>query len=492
MEARNYSTLFRRASARTRRYAATRGRLLPCLFALLLSPGVEAALPQSIDRVLDKYGIAQDSVSAVVTALDSAEVLLEHRAEQPRNPASVMKLLTTFAALDILGPAHTWETHYYINGKLENGVLEGDLVIKGLGDPYLVQERFWLQLAALRELGLETITGRLLIDNSAFSLPQFDRAEFDQQPTRLYNVGPSATVLNFNASRFRLHPVDGRVEVLLDPPVHNIVINNQLEPAAGNCHSPQGGWSVDVANRDEKAYVVFRGSYRTDCGNYDLRRTVLDSDAYLYGMFVHLWNNLGGKFSGGYAFAEVKEDAVPFYTGVSKPLSEVITGANKFSNNLLARQLLLTIGYHYFGSGTSVEDGIHSIESWLKDKGLEMPELVIENGAGLSRSIQLSAGSLDRLLRYAADSPYQPEFLASFALGGLDGTMKKRLQSLELGGRARLKTGYVNGVRTLAGYIRADSGRDYAVVLFINDPRVNFSNGNVIQDEFIKWVLAEG
>lgn len=471
-------------------------RQMPAVFILMamtcLVIPAQAQLPAAVSKQLSKYKIPESAVSAIVMPLGSSQALFNHLPDEPRNPASVMKLLTTYAALDILGPAYTWETQYFINGELKGEVLEGDLVIRGGGDPYLVKEQFWLQLAAIRELGIRKITGNLLIDNSAFDLPVFDPAQFDSQPTRLYNVGPSATLMNFNASRFRLRPNGSKVDILLDPPVHNVVINNQLKLAKGRCRGAQSGWSVDVANKQEKAYVVFRGKYRKGCGSYDLSRAVLESEPYLYGLFVYLWRSLGGEFSGGIAHAEIKEGAEPVYVGQSRTLAEVITGANKYSNNLLARQLLLTIGHHYFGDGASVEDGVQSVQAWLKDKGLAMPGLVMENGAGLSRHIQLSARDLSRLLAYAAQSPYHPEFMASFSLGGVDGTMRKRLNDSKPGARARLKTGYVKGARTLAGYVRADSGQDYVVVLFIQSPKVNFSNGNEVQDAFIRWILSTG
>ena len=488
MNTRNYTTV---TLLRLVQQFLKRG-LIAMLIAALSTGAVYATLPGTMSKALAKYKIPKSSLSAIVVPLDSGKALLSHLPDTPRNPASVMKLLTTFAALEILGPAHTWQTRFFINGTLKDGVLDGDLVIKGGGDPYLVQEQFWLQLAGLRELGIETITGNLLIDNSTFDLPPYNRSDFDARPTRLYNVGPSATVLNFNASRFRIHPKDGNVEVLLDPPVPNIVINNRMQLVDGNCRGARGGWSIDVAQKQSKAYVVFNGRYKSKCGTYDLRRVVLDPDAYLYGVFAYLWRSLGGKFEGGYANVEVKPGAEAIYVGESKTLAEVIAGTNKYSNNLLARQLLLAIGYHYFGEGTSVKDGVDSVQAWLRDKQLSMPNLVMENGAGLSRQISMSASSLSNLLAYAANSVYHPEFMASFSLSGLDGTMKKRLKDLDLGGRARLKTGYVKGVRTLAGYLRADSGKDYAVVLFIADTKVNFSNGNVIQDEFIKWVLQQG
>lgn len=462
------------------------------LFIIVLANPALANLPKPIKASIQKYTIPASSVSALVVDLDSQKSLLSHLAGSPRNPASVMKLLTTYAALDILGPAHSWKTEYYLNGELKDGTLTGDLVIRGNGDPYLVKEQFWLHLAALRERGLRKITGNLLIDNSAFDLEPFDESAFDKQPTRLYNVGPSPTVVNFNASRFRLQPKEGRMHISLDPPMHNISINNQLTLANGKCRGVKSGWSMTAVKKVASAKVTIKGKYRKQCGTYDLQRTVLSSNAYLFGLFTHLWRNLGGEFNGKFIHAEIISTSEPFYTGSAKTLAEVINGTNKYSNNLLARQLLLSIGHHQIGQGASVQDGITSIKTWLKVNGLDFPELVMQNGAGLARKISISASSLNKLLRHAYKNQYQPEFLASFPLGGLDGTMKKRMKKMQLGGRARLKTGYVNSVRTLAGYLRADSGKNYAVVLFIDSPKVNFSNGNLIQDTFIKWVLKRG
>ena len=356
MEAQNYTIPQRRASGRWN--ALHRICRLLALYAALAVNSTQASLPAPVAGALGKYGIQQDAVSVLVRDLGSGKVLLSHHPDTPRNPASVMKLVTTFAALDILGPAYTWPTRYYLNGSLRDGVLDGDLVIRGQGDPYLVKEQFWLQLYALRELGLKTINGDLLIDNSAFDLPGHDPAAFDRQPTRLYNVGPSATVVNFNASRFRIQPVDGKIRVLLDPPIPNVEIDNQLKAATGPCRGPEGGWSVDVRQQSDKARVIFRGRYASRCGSYDLNRVVLDSDAYLYGVFTQLWRSLGGEIKGSYGPFRVEEDAIPYHTAYSKSLSEVVVGTNKFSNNLLARQLLLTIGYHRKGEGTRVQDGV--------------------------------------------------------------------------------------------------------------------------------------
>ncbi len=490
MDSRNYSTLTPIRSAEAR--GISRGLIGFCLGIIVMFWSVAyAKMPVPVADALSRFNIPVSSVSAWVMEISASEPLLAHQATVPRNPASVMKLLTTFAALEMLGPAHTWDTQYFINGDLKDGVLDGDLVIKGGGDPYLVKEQFWLHLVALRELGLKTIKGSLLIDRSRYDLPHFDAAAFDKQPTRLYNVGPAATIVNFNASRFRLNPSDTAVKVSLDPPLPNIQIDNRLVREAGKCRGAKDGWSMSTTQTKGSARVSFKGRYRGACGAYDLERSVLDADAYLYGLFSHLWHSLGGSFEGGYAHAEVKETAEAFYVGSGKTLAEVITGANKYSNNLLARQLLLSLGYQAAGAGATVYDGIDAIRAWLIQKDFYFPELVIKNGAGLSRNSLISAQNLGNLLREASNSEYQPEFFASFSLGGIDGTMKKRQPDLQLGGRARLKTGYLKGVRSLAGYIRSSQGVDYALVFFIDHPRVNFSNGNVIQDAFIDWLLKQ-
>ncbi len=467
-------------------------RIAGVVLLILSSVSQAVNLPSTVLDLLKRYQIPSSAVSAVVTDLATDKILLAHNANAPRNPASVMKLVTSLAALELVGPAYSWQTHYFLNGKLENGVLDGDLVIKGHGDPYLVTEQFWLHLRALRELGLHKINGNLLIDNSAFSLVPHDPAAFDKNPTRLYNLGPSATMVNFNASRFKLVSEGSVVRIKLDPPLDNIIISDQLRLKQGECLSQENGWEMTSEQRQHRAYVTFSGYYKSGCKSYDYRRVVLSADAYLFGLFKYLWSQLGGEFSGGYAHRKVSAKAEPFYVGSGKSLAETIVGANKYSNNLLARQLLLTIAAEADNTQPATRgQAILLTNKWLENKGINPKDVQIDNGSGLSRSIKLSSKSLNALLTAGWDSDYRPEFLASFSLAGIDGTAKKRFRKSQDKGRIRIKTGYLRGVRTMATYLKNRSGRWVASNLLIEHPSVNFSIGNQIQDAFIEALVQQ-
>ncbi len=449
-------------------------------------------LPPNVLKLLSKYQIPTSAVSAQVSDLHSGQTYISHLANTARNPASVMKLITTLAALELLGPAYSWQTKYYFNGKLKDGVLNGDLVIKGHGDPYLVTEQFWLHLRALRELGLRKITGHLLIDNSAFDLPEHDPAAFDKKPYRLYNVGPSATMVNFNASRFKLVSDPPVVRIKLDPPMDSVVITDQLRLKKGKCIGQENGWRMDTKQVKHRAHVTFKGHYRSGCNSYDYRRAVLPADAYLFGLFKQLWASLGGEFDGGYAFKSVTDNAKPVYIGSGKNLSETIIGTNKYSNNLLAQHLLLTIALeHNKPHAATRRAAIKSITDWLTTKGISANSIRIANGSGLSRQITLSSNTLDTLLQAGWNSHFRPEFLSSFSLAGIDGTAKKRFRKSNAKGRVRIKTGYLRGVRTMGAYVKTDSGKWLSANLLIEHPKVNFPAGNHIQDAFIQALLTD-
>ena len=180
-------------------------RILPAslvLFLCLIGSAASAALPVSVQLALKHAHIPLSSIGIVVQQSGARKPLLSHNAKQAMNPASTIKLLTTLAALETLGPAYQWKTEVYLDGALENGVLQGDLVFKGYGDPKLTLEHFWLWLREMRQRGLREIQGDIVLDRSFFEAASHDPAEFDSDPTRAYNVGPNALLLNFNALRF--------------------------------------------------------------------------------------------------------------------------------------------------------------------------------------------------------------------------------------------------------------------------------------------------
>ncbi len=455
---------------------------LIALILLCLSHASFAAnLPESVLDALKRAHIPPGSVGVVVQEESANRPIISVNADVAMNPASTMKLLTTLSALETLGPAYRWKTEAYLDGKLENGVLRGNLVFKGYGDPKFTVEQFWLWLRELRQRGLREIRGDIVLDHSFFAPLTHDPAEFDNDPTRAYNVGPNALLLNFNALHLHLIP-DGKTTLaLLEPELAGYTVNNRIVTSAKlACHGADA-----YSARLDGHTIVLEGAIPQDCGEADDYFSLLPHDDYFFAVFSSLWRELGGTLQG-----KVREGSVPpgqaaFATHVSPELSEVIRDINKFSNNTMARQLFLTMGASD-GQPADIAHGIASVRQWLQQQPLEFPELVMENGAGLSRKARISARHLADVLQRATRSLYSAELQASLPILGLDGTVKKRFKDCSLTGHAHMKTGTLDGVKSIAGYVHAQSGKQWIVVFIINHP--NAAGGQAAQDALIEWV----
>ena len=462
---------------------------------LLLSPEAFAAYdgpPQPVAKLLQTYGIPQSAVSIEVKEVDSEQSLLALNSDIPRNPASVIKILTTLAALELLGPTYQWNTHYLIDGKVEGNTLKGNLIMQGGGDPFLTVDRFWSHVLAIRERGIHHIEGNFIIDNSLFNSNPHDRAAFDGKALRLYNVGPDAALTNFSATRFVIEPRAGDINVFADPPLANLVIHNKLVPESGRCINRNSGWTMKLARDQGQIHANFIGRYRPRCKAHSISRIIISNVEYTYQLFRYLWQSMGGTLTGGFGIAKVPQTAELLTTLPSRSLAENIASINKFSNNVMARQLLLTIGsaWNVDSSADTQASGIEAVYEWLQSVGVNIDGMKIDNGSGLSRTSRISVGQISQLLQVAWTSTWRPEFLASFSLAALDGTMRKRLKKTSLVGRARIKTGLIKGIRSMAGYVHAENQRHYIVSMMIDSKKVNYWNGNQIQDALLEWVYA--
>jgi D-alanyl-D-alanine carboxypeptidase/D-alanyl-D-alanine-endopeptidase (penicillin-binding protein 4) len=442
-----------------------------------------AALPREIKQSLKQAGIPQDAVAVEVREVGARKPLISLNVERSMNPASTMKLLTTYAALDLLGPAYTWKTEAWLDGELKDGVLQGDLVLKGYGDPKFTIEQFWLWLAELRARGLREVRGDLVLDRSFFELPPHDPAAFDSDPVRAYNVGPDALLLNFNTLHLRYLPDGDKLNVIAEPPLDGIRLDNRLAPRpAGNCDD----WDDGVIVQPGGDSVVLQGGYPGECGEREHNLSVMPHTRYVEAVFRALWKELGGTLHGKQREGVASANARLFATHRSEPLSSVIRDINKFSNNVMARQLFLTLGAN---GSASIERSAQAVSDWLSMRQLDFPELVLENGAGLSRKERISAAHLAQLLQHATAHPYRAELQASLPILGIDGSVKKRLQESPAASHAHLKTGTLEGVKTLAGYVRSRSGKEWIVVFFINHPHAK--RGQAAQDALIEWVYRQ-
>ena len=444
-------------------------------------------LPKPVEKMLKKFRVPDKSLSLYIKEHNATEPLAALNIDVPRNPASVIKILTTFAALELLGPNYTWETHFHIDGKITNDTLNGNLIIQGGGDPFLVKETFWQILHTLQARGLKNINGDLLIDDGLFEDETGSTADFDNKPHRVYNAFPDAALVNFRAHQFYFIPKNNKVLVYADPDAANMQIRNKIKLVSGKCRGRHRNISMHIFTQGVQTVVEFSGDYPRSCGEQELLRTIMPNDQYIFGVFKSLWEEMGGTISGTYGKVSVN-GSKPIYIVPSRPLSDIITLINKFSNNVMARQLLLTIGQEELDTKGSKDAGRRTIKNWLSSIGIPATELVLDNGSGLSRNTRVSAHTLGMLLEHAYASPYQPEFFASLPLVGVDGTVRKRLNGKIPPGFARIKTGLINDVRAMAGYVRSRSGKEYFVVSLQNYPGIQNTTGTLVQDEILKWL----
>ncbi len=467
------------------------------------------ALPPAIASALAQARVSDAGAAFVVVPLDGGSLRLARHADTPMNPASTMKLLTTYAALETLGPNFRWHTEALARRPITGGKLEGDLILRGGGDPSLVIERWWLLVQRLRALGLREIRGDLVLDRSRYAPGADTGGTLDGNELRPYNVAPDALLINFKSLAFTFMPEPAstvaRVAVL--PPLDGLTLAGTVPLSDGPC----GDWHAHLkADFSRPLSPVFHGTYPAACGQKTWYVSLLSPDEYALATFRALWRAAGGSLHGGVREGIAGPDARVLADQESPPLAEVIRDINKNSNNVMARQLFLALGAGRpdahaaegatagdpepmgaiappVGEPASLERSIRAIHGWLAEQGLAMPELVLQNGSGLSRQERLSAASLARLLGHAWNGNEMPNFLASLPLAGVDGTMKDRRSAT---GAAYVKTGTLAEVRALAGYVFAASGHRYAVVALINDPHAE--GAQAAHDAFLQWVWEEG
>jgi D-alanyl-D-alanine carboxypeptidase/D-alanyl-D-alanine-endopeptidase (penicillin-binding protein 4) len=465
----------------------------PLLFgALLALPGLADELPSQTRAVLTRENVPESSVSIVVRDVATGASLLSLNPSTARSPASTMKLLPTWAALDLLGPAYSWKTRAFADAPIVKGVLKGNLYLQGGGDPLLTIERWWRFVNDLSQTGLRVIEGDIVVDQSRFTAADERPEDFDGKFWRTYNVLPDAMLVNWQSSDFTIRPADdgSGIDLTIQPYPEGLVVENRVKLASGRCvgRNNQVSYQIEPTRPDR---VVASGRLSASCGPQSQRLAIMEPAQYAYGTFVTLWRQLGGQFRGGMLRGPTPPAARLLLTHESEPLSEVVRVTNKYSSNMMARSLVLAIAAEMNGTPATTAAGEATIQGWLTTRGLDFPELVIGNGSGLSRDARIAADSMAKLLIGARQSRFAPEFLTSLSLGGLDGTLEKRFQNIDDPSRVRMKTGTLKDVSCLAGYVTGKSGKIYAVVVFVNHPGAQNGLGETIQATVVDWVLKQ-
>ncbi len=445
------------------------------------------ALPPEVDRALRRARVPEQALVAVVQDANSGRTVLSLGSRQPVNPASLAKLITTAAALDQLGPAWTWATPVWLQGTLRDGVLDGSLHIKGTGDPKLVLERLWLLLRRVQQHGVRDIRGDIVLDNSAFAVAEANPADFDGESTRPYNVRAEALLLNYKAVTYTFVPdlARGAAHVLVEPPLAGAVVDRNVPLSGGPCEDWRGALKASFV---DPLRIRFGGSYASACGELSWPVADLAPATYNARLIEGLWREIGGQLGGSVREGPAPVDTKPSFELRSPPLLEVVREINKFSNNVMAQQLFLTLALQREpGKPATTASAREGLRRWVAARlGEPGAELVVDNGSGLSREGRASAQLLARLLQQAHDSPWAAELASSLPISGIDGTLRRARSAP---GRAHLKTGSLRDVAGVAGYVLSDSGQRYVLVAIVNHPQATAARPAL--DALVQWIVRD-
>ena len=485
IEAFDFTDVLHAIKDRMQRVTVRIAALLSLVFALSTAVAAPRTGSSEVDAALARGKVPAEALVAFVQEVGGTRPRLAWQPDRTANPASVMKLITTYAALELLGPAFTWTTPVWLQGAVSNGVLQGDLVIKGSGDPKLVLERLWLLLRRVQQQGVRDIRGDIVLDRSAFFVPDQNPADFDGEPLRPYNARPDALLLNYRSVLLTFTPdaARGTVQVSTDPPLDGVAVDSALPLSPAPCEDWRGGLKADFTDPN---LIRFAGVFPSACGEKVWPVAYADPPSYMQRALAGMWREMGGRLGG-----RVRDGAAPAsppaFEIVSPTLPEVIRDINKFSNNVMAEQLFLSLGLAERGVGTP-DTGRIAIRRWLFERfGVASGGAIIDNGSGLSRETRVSARLLAEVLLAAWASPVMPELISSLPVAGIDGTMRR---SRSASGRAHLKTGSLRDVASVAGYVLGDSGRRYVVVAIVNHPNANAARPAL--DALVQWVANDG
>lgn len=454
---------------------------MPTAFAA--GAGDAGDLPQAIASALRETGVAAKSAAVWVAPAGSRTPVLSINADRPMQPASTIKIVTTLAALDLLGPAHRFTTEFRAQALPDAQGRVRNLTVVGGGDPHYVIERLWLAAQRLSGMGVRTIEGDVAIDRSLFELADYKQGAFDGRGTRSYNVGADPAMVSFKSMTLTLTPVPEKGVALVTalPVLQGVAFPKTVKLVKGACGDWKGRLKADTTNPRN---IRFKGSFPAACGEKALHLSLLPADDYFMRAFKHVLTQNGIVWKGRAVGADgrtkpAKGASTLLFADDSGPLAQSVYWTNKFSNNPMARQIFLALSFAADAGDSAQKKGAAPatleksrgvLARWLTDRaGVSgKPAPYVDNGSGLSRSTRISARALGEVLDYGFRSAVMPEFMTSLPVTGVDGTMKRR--PLEAGS-GHVKTGFLTNVRAAAGYVTDDRGMRWTVVAMVNaDP----------------------
>ena len=483
-------------------FVAVSGLLLlsACASTTSVQRAATTTLPVTVVNLLNAANIPADALGAIVIRMSDGATVLVHRAEASLQPASTLKLVTSIVGLELLGPTYRGRTELRTMGEIVDGVLRGDLVLRGVGNPDLDWQAFQRMLQKLRHNGISQINGDLVLDRQWFqpSRPDLGVPPFDETPEFRYNVIPDALLLNTNLLQLDLESSEREnttsMRMNLTPAMDRVTVRSNMTLVDRACADWEDGWKLPTVSRHENGSIriELQGEFPKKCVA-STAINILDRVDFADRLFRTLWKNLGGTFKGSTRDSAVG-DPSPADTRLltqhqSRTLAEFTRDINKRSDNPMARLLYLTLGALAANDSETVttKRAERQVRAWFRQHGIDDDGLVLENGSGLSRIERIRPSQLAAVLQAAYRSDWAPEFMASLPIVAVDDGRQNRLRDSPAAGHARIKGGTLRNVAAVAGFVTDATGELCILVAIINHPLAKNGAAVPALDALIDW-----
>lgn len=409
------------------------------------------AREQTLVELMAAAGIARGNVSMMVMSLSDGKSLYEHNPDLAVNPASNVKLVTAAAALHELGPDFTFKTEFYADSGVRGGRLK-NVWIKGYGDPMLVTEELEAIATRMRAGGLRGIDGDIHVDDSYFDrnpLLSYDADSSEQ----VFSIVTGPLSCNFNSVVVKACPgikPGDRPVITTEPSLHRSTLKNRAVTTG------RGRASIKAGMEESSGTITVQGNMPRSLPEYSVRRGVNDPGLFTGSAIIGTLASKGIEVRGVVKRGAVPAGAVPVYTHESPPLKEILKGMGKFSNNFIAEQILKTLGAVEFHPPGTTQKGVAVLENYLRSLGIPASSFLLDNGSGLSRRTRMTARQINKILLDIYRTRWKDDWMSALSIAGVDGTLKRRMRGSPLMGHIFAKTGTLNHVHALSGYVIHD------------------------------------
>ena len=444
-------------------------------------------MPQALNEQIRKSGIAKKDISIYIKEAGAGgKVVASLNAGKTRTPASVIKVLTTYAALLKLGFNYRWQMKFYTTGSVRNGVLNGDLLIKGFGDPTLKSSDLAKIVSYIKAEGIRSVKGNIVIDRSYFKVGNKDSSGFDENPYSAYNAMPDAMMFNERVSTVCVTPKKRSVtKKYVD---HSYKVVNNLKYVNKSCRGKYAWPRVKIDKSTPTTRMILNGQVSKRCGKQNICKVVTKPYKSFYYALKEKMKSEGVPVRGTMKLKKIPQNATELFTYYSPSLEKIISKTSKKSNNLYARHLLLLLGAKVYGAPATLQKGRDAIIKILSSKGaLGTGVLRLDNGSGLSRVAKMNAKLLASMYDHAYDR-YGQRWMDTLSIAGVDGTIKRRFRGTVVRNRAWMKTGTLRRVKNIGGYVKNKAGKYYTVVIIVNSTKAKY-RGAKLQNEIMKWLV---